>query len=147
MITDQDRQKLLAQIILHEGKRFKPYKDTVGKLTIGVGRNLTDVGLSEDEINYLLVNDLKKVEDQLDNNLPWWKDLDVIRQRVLIDMAFNMGIRGLLGFTNTLKAVHEMRWNAAAEGMRQSKWAKQVGNRAKRLAQMMETGKDDSDFR
>src|SRR4051812_9259912 len=109
-ITDLDRQKLFNQIRFHEGTRTKPYRDTVGKITIGIGRNLTDVGLSEDEINYLLTNDLKKVVDQLNSRLPWWSNLDVIRQRVLIDMAFNMGINGLLGFTNTLEAIRTQKW-------------------------------------
>ncbi len=145
MTPDQD--KLLKQLHLHEGREKKPYKDTVGKISIGVGRNLTDVGLSDDEIDYLLINDIVKVENALDAQLPWWRSLDLIRQRVLIDMAFNMGIGGLLGFKNTLKAVHGEHWVQAAHGMLGSLWAKQVGKRAVRLAKMMETGNDSPDFR
>jgi lysozyme len=139
--NELDRQKLLAQITHNEGKRPKPYKDTVGKLTIGVGRNLTDVGLSDDEIDYLLINDLKRTENDLDKYLPWWSSLNNVRQRVLLNMCFNMGVQGLLGFRNTLKAIQEHRWSDAKKGMLSSKWASQVGDRAKRLADMMETGK------
>lgn len=139
-----EQQKLIDQIILHEGKRSKPYKDTVGKWTIGVGRNLDDVGLSDDEIQYLLINDLKRVEVGLDSALPWWRELDEIRQRVLIDMCFNLGLRGLLGFKNTLENIRTSNWSAASRGMLQSKWAKQVGMRANRLSDMMLTGEDYS---
>ena len=137
-----EQQRLIAQIILHEGKRSKPYKDTVGKLTIGVGRNLDDVGLFDDEIELLLINDLKRFERSLDKSLPWWRDLDEVRQRVIIDMCFNMGLGGLLGFKNTLAKIKAHDWAAARRGMLQSKWAKQVGARATRLADMMLTGKD-----
>lgn len=139
---NSSQQNLLDQILLHEGKRSKPYKDTVGKLTIGVGRNLDDVGLSDDEIEYLLINDLKRVEVGLDRSLSWWRDLDEVRQRVLIDMCFNMGLGGLLGFKNTLAKIKAHDWAAASRGMLQSKWAKQVGARALRLSNMMLTGKD-----
>lgn len=139
--TPEQRQ-LLDQLTLHEGRKAFPYKDTVGKLTIGVGRNLTDVGLSPDEIDYLLVNDIKKVEDGLDKLIPWWRNLDVIRQRVLIDMAFNMGIQGLMQFKNTLNFIKTGQYAKAADNMLLSLWAKQVKGRADRLANMMRTGKD-----
>jgi len=137
-----EQQRLIDQIILHEGKRSKPYKDTVGKLTIGVGRNLDDVGLFDDEIELLLINDLKRFERSLDKSLPWWRDLDEVRQRVILDMCFNMGLNGLLGFKNTLAKIKAHDWAGARRGMLQSKWAKQVGARAIRLADMMLTGKD-----
>jgi lysozyme len=137
-----DREKLLKQLILHEGKRNKPYVDTVGKVTIAVGRNLTDVGLSDDEIEYLLNNDVKGVCLSLDKHLPWWNELDDIRQRVLIDMCFNMGIDTLLEFRNTLQAIKDKKWRAAADGMMASQWAKQVKGRAVRLSKMMLTGQD-----
>jgi lysozyme len=137
-----EQQRLIDQIILHEGKRSKPYRDTVGKLTIGVGRNLDDVGLFDDEIELLLINDLKRFERSLDKSLPWWRDLDEVRQRVILDMCFNMGLGGLLGFKNTLAKIKAHDWAGARRGMLQSKWAKQVGARATRLADMMLTGKD-----
>jgi lysozyme len=137
-----EQQRLIDQIRLHEGSRSKPYKDTVGKLTIGVGRNLDDVGLFDDEIELLLINDLKRFERSLDKSLPWWRDLDEVRQRVILDMCFNMGLGGLLGFKNTLAKIKAHDWAGARRGMLQSKWAKQVGARATRLADMMLTGKD-----
>lgn len=144
-----DRDKLATHLVLSEGLRLMPYRDTVGKLTIGVGRNLDDVGISESEAYYLLDNDITKVIRLLDAHLPWWRDLDEVRQRVLAEMAFNMGVgntnRGLLSFRNTLRAVEGGRWNDAAVGMISSLWAAQVGNRARRLATMMRTGMDTGD--
>lgn len=131
---------LIQQLKVHEGDKKFPYKDTVGKITIGVGRNLTDVGLSEDEIEYLLANDIKRVFLDLDSHLPWWRTLDQTRQDVLADMCFNMGIGGLMQFKNTLAAIQAHDWSKASAGMLASTWAKQVGKRAVTLAQMMETG-------
>lgn len=134
--------KLYKQLELHEGKKSKPYKDTVGKLTIGIGRNLDDVGLSEDEIQYLFKNDIARVMRDLDRNLPWWRTLDPVRRLVLIDMCFNLGIGGLLEFKNTLAFIQKKMWTSASQNMLKSLWAKQVGRRAIRLAKMMETGKE-----
>lgn len=131
---------MVADLRRDEGERLKPYRDTVGKLTIGVGRNLDDVGLSPEESAYLLANDINKVLRQLDEKLPWWRGLCFNRQRVLINMAFNLGIAGLLGFRNTLAAVQAGQYDKAAEGMLSSKWATQVGKRAVRLADLMRNG-------
>jgi len=136
-----NKATLLAELTRDEGSRSKPYRDTVGKLTVGVGRNLDDVGISDDEIAYMLNNDVSRVTDALDAALPWWKQLDDVRQRVLANMAFNMGVKGLLGFRNTLAAIAAQEYTGAAAGMLASKWAKQVGARAVRLAYMMEHGK------
>lgn len=133
MIIDAMR----AELVRDEGLRLRIYKDTVGKLTIGVGRNLDDVGISKDEAYLMLDNDIQRTSDSLDKNLPWWKTLDEVRQRVILNMAFNMGINSLLGFKNTLAAIQAGRYNDAADGMLASKWATQVGDRATRLAKMM----------
>ena len=125
-----------------EGRKNKPYTDTVGKLSIGVGRNLTDVGLSDDEIDYLLANDIKRATVSLNTALPWWTSLDSVRQKVLLDMCFNMGINSLLEFHNTLSFMQAGDYNSAANGMLNSLWAKQVGIRADKLAVMMRTGVD-----
>ncbi|KAG0310255.1 hypothetical protein BGZ97_012685, partial [Linnemannia gamsii] len=82
--------KLLSELSRDEGRRLKPYRDTVGKLTIGVGRNLTDVGISESECDMLLENDIARIRAWLDLKLPWWRDMDKVRQRVLINMTFNL---------------------------------------------------------
>ena len=126
-----------AELIRDEGLRLRLYKDTVGKITIGIGRNLDDVGISKDEAYLMLDNDIQRTSDSLDKNLPWWKTLDEVRQRVILNMAYNLGINSLLGFKNTLAAIQAGRYNDAADGMLASKWATQVGARATRLADMM----------
>lgn len=135
-----DTAALREQLIRHEGLRLKPYTDTVGKLTIGIGRNLTDRGISREEAELLLDNDLASVVTALELAFSWWLSLDDVRQRVLADMAFNLGVGGLLKFKNTLAAVKEGRWDDAADGMLASRWAAQVGARASRLSRMMRTG-------
>jgi len=132
--------ELKRQLIRHEGLRLKPYRDSVGKLTIGVGRNLDDIGITEHEAAYLLETDISRVLEDLDRNLPWWRELSEARQLVLADMCFNLGITKLLGFKQTLQAVKEGRYHDAANHMGQSRWAVQVGNRAKHLQDMMRTG-------
>lgn len=135
-----NRAKLISQLYEDEGKRSKPYKCTAGKTTIGVGRNLDDRGLSDDEIAYLLNNDITNCERDLDRALPWWKDMDDARRNVLVNMCFNLGISRLLGFKNTLGLIQSKRYDAAAAAMLESKWADQVGIRAARLARVMRTG-------
>lgn len=137
-----DRDAMVRQLRLHEGERLKPYRDTVGKLTIGIGRNLDDRGISSGESAYLLANDIQGVEIEVQRSLPWVARLDEVRQRVLVDMAFNMGIVGLLNFKRTLAAIEAGQYQQAATMMLDSKWAKQVGQRAERLSRMMATGKD-----
>lgn len=123
-----------------EDTRLKPYRDSVGKLSIGVGRNLDDVGITEQEADFMLMTDVGRAEGALDAKLPWWRTLSENRQRVLLNMCFNMGIGSLLGFTNTLKAAQSGNYGAAADGMLASKWASQVGARATRLADLMRNG-------
>lgn len=137
-----DRAKMTAQLVLHEGLRLRPYKDTVGKTTIGVGRNLDDRGITEQEAYYLLENDIGQCISQLNNNLFWFKDLDEVRARVLVDMCFNLGIGRLLKFRRTLASIEAGNYQTAAGEMLQSAWATQVGQRAKRLSRMMRTGID-----
>ena len=137
-----DKTRLYEQLKLHEGKKNKPYKDTVGKLTIGIGRNLDDRGITEEEIVFLFGTDVALVEKELDKNFKWWRDMSEVRQRVLVDMCFNLGITKLLTFKNTLEAMRTKRYEDAASGMLNSLWAKQVKGRARRLANMMRTGED-----
>jgi lysozyme len=131
-----------VQLEHEEGRQPKPYTDSTGNLTIGIGRNLTGIGLYDDEIDYLLANDLKRVTDALNKNLPWWIHLDTVRQKVLIDMCFNMGIEKLLQFHNTLHWIMIGNYANAKLSMLSSLWAKQVGIRAINLATMLETGID-----
>lgn len=132
-------EKLIRQLTLHEGLRLKPYHCTAGKLSIGIGRNLDDVGISKDEAEYLLKNDINKILRSA-QTLPFWDKLSDNRKLVVLDMAFNLGWDGLMAFKNTLKAMGEGRYHDAANGMLASKWASQVNGRAVTLAQMMEKG-------
>ena len=135
-----DRAAMTRQLRLHEGERLKPYRCTAGKLTIGIGRNLDDRGITREEAAMLLANDIAAEERELLRALPWVATLDEVRQRVLLDMSFNMGLVGLLGFKRTLATIQAGEYQAAATMMLDSKWAKQVGQRAERLSRMMATG-------
>lgn len=137
-----DRDAMIRQLRLHEGERLKPYRCTAGKLTIGVGRNLEDRGITAEESAYLLGNDIDRFHAALLRKLPWASQLDEVRQRVLLDMAFNLGIQGLLTFKNTLATIKAGDYEKAGPMMLDSRWAGQVGERAERLSAMMVTGKD-----
>ena len=135
-----DMTALEDQLIDHEGLELKPYQCTADKLTIGVGRNIEDRGITEDEARYLLKNDIKIVEDELLEKKPVVAGLDAVRQRVLVDMGFNLGIPTLLKFQNMWAAIEEEDFETAADEAMDSRWAKQVGRRAERLCQAMATG-------
>ena len=136
-----DRQLLRSQIERHEGLRLKPYLDTATppRLTIGYGRNLDDVGITREEADYLLANDIEKVERELDT-IDEYLALDRIRQTVIANMAFNLGFNGLLQFKRMWKHLGRHDYPGAAKEMLNSKWAFQVGNRAIELAKIMRTG-------
>ena len=112
--------------------RFMPYIDTVGKWTVGYGRNITDCGLSAEEVDYLLDIDIQNVQKDLDTNISWWKDKPEPVQLVLQDMCFNMGISSLMGFKNTLLLINLGHYKDAAENLILSKYYKDVPLRAKR---------------
>ncbi len=141
-----DTQQLMRELVRDEAVRLKPYRDSVGKLTIGIGRNLDDRGISLTEAEFLCHNDIADVMVELDHQLPWWRSLDEVRQRVIANMAFNLGVDGLLpggakpGFPRTLELIRTGRYLEAAQAMLATKWAKQVGQRAERLALMMRDG-------
>ncbi|WP_457571307.1 glycoside hydrolase family protein [Desulfovulcanus sp.] len=137
-------QKTKELLILHEGKRNKPYTCPAGKLTIGVGRNLEDVGLRDEEIEYLLDNDIKECVADLKRIFPDFDEIDDARQAVLIDMRFNLGPGGFRSFKNFIRAVRNKHWDLAVHEMRDSIWYKQVGQRAVRLCNMMESGNWDA---
>ncbi len=135
-----NKQKLAEQLKIHEGLRLKPYRDTVGKLTLGIGRNLEDKGITEQEALFMLNNDVDYFYGQLTKKLPWFKMLDDARQNVLVNMAFNLGISGLLSFKMTLKLIEYGDYDNAATEMLDSVWAYQVGQRAIELSKQMATG-------
>lgn len=134
-------ERIKEQLVRHEGLRLKPYRCTAGKLTIGIGRNLDDRGISQTEAYVLLDNDIQNCEKQLLDEIPEiYNTLDEVRKSVLLNMCFNLGIGGLLGFNNTLSFIVAGDWERAANGMLASKWAKQVGRRAIELSELMRKG-------
>lgn len=170
MVANINYGRLNTQLILHEGLRLLPYDDATGKavrpgehyrgkLTIGVGRNLDNNPLTKQELLfvghdcrshaiteaqaiYLLSNDVMKVCRALDGLIPWWQAADEVRARVLADMAFNMGVPGLLKFKTMLSCLRAGSYAKAANAMVDSAWYGQVGQRGVRLVGMMVTGKD-----
>ena len=135
-------ESLIAALKRDEGLRLKPYLDTAAppRITIGYGRNLSDVGISAQEAHDMLTRDAIKAQSVAAALIPNWLGMDDVRQNVLTNMAFNMGGVRLKGFVKFLAAVNEGRYVDAAAEMLDSKWAVQVGARAARLAQEMLTG-------
>ncbi len=124
-----------------EGIVRHAYKDSLGYLTIGVGRLIDKRkggGLSDAEIDFLLENDVREVCANVLEALPWVIRMSECRQAVVYSMCFQMGLKGLLGFRSTLESMRDERFADAAEGMRRSLWAKQTPERANRLAYQME---------
>lgn len=133
-------KRLKETLMRHEGLSLKPYKCTANKLTIGYGRNIEDVGISQEEASFLLANDIKKVVAQVSEKFKWFKNLSPARQEVVINMAFNLGVSGFSSFKNTIRFLESGQFDQAAIEMLESKWASQVGNRAKELSKMMLEG-------
>ncbi|MDR5772071.1 MULTISPECIES: glycoside hydrolase family protein [unclassified Caballeronia] len=143
MNATYDRQALEAELTRDEDNVPYAYQDSLGYLTIGIG-HLIDKRkggkLRPEVIDLIFELDIQDVEADLDRNLTWWRNLSPVRQRVLLNMCFNMGIGTLLTFKNTLVAMQNGSYAAAAAGMLASRWATQVGDRAERLAEMMRSG-------
>ena len=156
-----DRQDLINKLIAAEGLRLQVYKDTLGIDTIGIGRNLEDRGITKEELDdldiptiehvyeygiteadavYLATNDVQIVEEELVRAHPCVDRLDSVRQLILIDMAFNMGVPRLCKFKKMWAAVECGDYPTAAKEMLDSRWAKQVKGRATKLANAMHNG-------
>lgn len=156
MIISEKHPRLVALLILHEGLRLSPYLCTAGKLTIGVGHNLTakpinGIGpltrITRERALQILDSDLKETIAEVKKALPWVSLLNEPRQAVLVDMAFNLGVKGLKGFKKFLLALQDDDFSKDDDHMFDSKWAMQVGDgrgrrfdRADRLAKMVRTG-------
>lgn len=130
-------ERIKKQLKEHEGVRHKVYKDSLGIETIGVGRNLRDVGLSDKEIEYLLDNDVQRVIKELQDNFVWFYDLSIPRKEALVNMCFNLGINRLKGFKNMLGYMRVGNFDKAADEALNSRWAKQVGKRALIISDMI----------
>ena len=137
-----DSERLKATLRAAEGERLKPYLDTVGKWTIGCGRNLSDNGISRSEMDFMLQNDVTAAYLDAQKLLPTFLTLDDVRQRVLTEMVFQMGYDGVRAFKRTLLAITAGEYDRAADEMLDSEWAVQTPGRAHRLAQMMRSGAD-----
>jgi lysozyme len=155
------KEKLLEELVKHEGVRLQVYQDTLGIDTIGVGRNLEDRGISKEELDELDIptidhvyeygiteadamvlaeNDVQIVEEELLRAHPCVEDLDAVRQLVLVDMAFNMGVPRLCKFVKMWNAIHEKKFDIASKEMLDSRWANQVKSRSVKLANAMHNG-------
>lgn len=135
--------RLQDQLKRHEGVRTHAYACSENKITVGVGRNLDSdggIGLSAEEIEYLLSNDIARCEREL-MFFPWFGDLDSVRKDAMINMCFNLGISRLLTFKNALTSMAEGNYEEAADHFLDSRWAVQVGNRAIEVTDMIRTGK------
>ena len=156
-----NREDLVQKLITHEGLRLQVYKDTLGIDTIGIGRNLEDRGITDEELEwmdipnmdtiyeygiseadamYLAQNDVQIVEEELLRSHPCVEELDSVRQLILIDMAFNMGVPRLNKFKKMWAAIHEKNFPTAAKEMLDSRWANQVKSRSTKLAHAMHHG-------
>ena len=148
--------KAVQRLILHEGLRLKPYVCSKGYLTIGVGRNLVTNpltaeekahlghknlkdGITQNEAIYLLENDIRKYQYLCRKHIPFFEDLSDERQYALLDMAFNLGISGLLKFKKMLAAMCIGDYRGAAKECMNSRYAKDVGVRAQRIAMLIQT--------
>ena len=132
--------KLIEQLKIHEGLRLKPYQCTAGKWTIGYGRNLEDNGITKFEAEQLLTHDVAGVIMQLSDAIDGWHCLNEARKAVLVNMAFNMGVNGLMKFKKTLGYVRLKMYKEAGVEMMDSKWSVTVGGRAVELSDQMIKG-------
>lgn len=131
--------KLERELIRDEGLRLKPYLDSVGKLTIGVGRNLADNGISEAEALVMLRNDIANSQQELER-FGWFRQLDSRRKDAILNMHFNLGLPRLLSFKKMIAALEQGKWDKAADEALNSRWAEQVGERAVRISLIIRYG-------
>ena len=121
--------------------KLKPYLCTSKKLTIGIGRNLDDVGISKEEAEMLLKNDIYEATNQLLNAFPFMATFSDVRISAMINFTFNVGIGTVRKFSNTIEYLKNEDWDAAADEMMDSKWAEQVGDRAIQITEQIRTGR------
>ena len=135
-------EKLREMLRRHEGVKNFVYLCSEGYETIGVGRNIADsgLGLSDDEVDYLLDNDIKRVKDELNDEYYWFGGLNDARQEAMIDISFNLGQTRLRGFKKALDAMASEDFDIAADEFMDSRWSEQVGNRAIEVTEMIRTG-------
>jgi len=141
-------EKLIEMLKRHEGEvktngRHVAYKCPAGYWTLGIGRNIdpeNGVGLSEEEVNFLLQNDLDRCEAELNAEYVWFRALEGARRDAILDIFFNLGATRFRGFKNAIAAMDEQDYDKAAVEFMDSRWAKQVGGRALELTDMIKAG-------
>ena len=142
-MPENNMKKLIEMLKRHEGVETHAYECSEGKTTVGVGRNIDQrggMGLSEDEIEYLLENDIERVIKELAEEYGWFNALDDVRKDAMIDIGFNLGATRLRGFKRALGAMERGDYKEAATEFLDSRWAKQVGGRALELTDLIKTG-------
>lgn len=135
---------IIEQLKRDEGCKLSVYNDHLGFATIGIGRMIDSRkggGISQEEADYLLANDVKRVRSELGKALPWFEALDEVRQGALMNMAFQLGTAGLLKFKNSLSLIERGKYSQAHDELLNSTWAKQTPARAGRIADQIFTGK------
>jgi lysozyme len=134
---------VLTDLMRDEGFRSRIYVCTAGKPSVGYGRNLQDRGVTEEEAQYLLNNDVLLAEKELTAWYPWWVKCPGSVRRGLINMAVNLGISRLDGFRKMLACLQAGDYKGAAREALNSKWSDQVGERAVRIAKLFEEATGD----
>ena len=146
VMSDLNREALFDALKRHEGVRRYAYVCPAGYLTIGAGRNVDENsgrGLSDDEIDYLLSNDVDLSIDELNRSFSWFKNCPNSVKLILVNMHFNIGLSRLKQFKKMLAAVEDKDYSLAATEMLDSRWASQVGARATELSAQMKNAKDE----
>ena len=135
--------KIIEMLRKHESVETHAYECSANKITVGVGRNIDKdggIGLSNDEIDYLLANDIKRVNGELQRSFDWFNSLDQVRKDAMIDLCFNIGLPRMIGFKKALAAMDGVDYDTAALEFLDSRWAKQVGSRAVTITNMIRSG-------
>ena len=134
--------ELIDMLKRHEGVRSHVYLCSAGYETLGVGRNISEsgLGLTEDEIDFLLINDITRVKQELTDTYFWFPALNEARQDAMIDISFNLGLTRLRGFVKAIEAMSREQFDIAADEFMDSRWSQQVGNRAVEVTEMIRTG-------
>jgi len=147
-------KKLISMLKRHEGEvktngRHVAYKCPAGYWTLGIGRNIdpeNGIGLSDDEVDYLLLNDINRVVKELEGQFNWFSSLNEARRDAMIDMCFNLGLPRLKGFVKALAAMQDKNYEVAYVEFMDSRWSRQVGQRANSLCNMIRSGEYPNEF-
>lgn len=130
-------ERLKNQLVIDEGLELKPYRCSADKLTIGVGRNIQEVGITKEEAMVMLENDIARVAGECTRAFDWFLDLTPIRKEAIINLVFNMGLSKFKQFKKTIAFIEAGDWERAGAELLDSNYARQVGQRSQRVANML----------